>query len=450
MEPNIVQEVESILNDNLDHTFFSWSKQANLNPIHAHRAEGVYLYDHQGNRYLDFSSQLMNVNIGHGRQEVSEAVAQQMQALSYVAPSFATDARGKLGKKLAEITPGNLTKTFFTLGGAEAIENAIKLARLYTGRSKIITQYRSYHGATIGAISAGGDPRKLEVDQQQLPNIIHVENPYTYRCPWYSSSPGECGERAIKNLENTLKYEGPQNVAAILMEGESGTSGCIKYPPFYLKAVSELCNKYGILFIADEVMSGFGRTGKWFGVDNHGVTPDILCMAKGLTAGYIPLGGIIVTDKIAQKFNDRYLPLGLTYSAHPVACAAALAVIDIYEKEGLIHRAAKMGHYIDQSMLSLFVQHPSIGDWRNTGMLGCLELVKNRDTKEPMAPWNAKPSEMGVMKEVAAKIRELGMFTFVKWNFIFIAPPLTITKAEIDQGLEIISEALLIADKACY
>ncbi|WP_405415719.1 aminotransferase class III-fold pyridoxal phosphate-dependent enzyme [Maribacter sp. Asnod1-A12] len=453
MNNTIDKKVENdvdVWQQNLDFTYFSWSKQKGISPIKVEKTEGVYLYDESGKKYLDFSSQLMNVNIGHGRKEIADAVYKQMQSISFVAPSNATRVRGELGAKLAEITPGNLTKTFFTLGGAEANDNAIKLARLHTGRHKVITHYRSYHGATLATISAGGDPRKLSVDASQLPNIVHVENPYSYRCPWYSSSPEECGTRAIQNLKNTILYEGPQNVAAILMEGESGTSGCIKYPPFYLKKVKELCEEYGILFIVDEVMSGFGRTGKWFGINNHEVTPDIMTMAKGLTSGYLPLGAMITTDTIAKAFDDKPLPLGLTYSAHSVSCAAALEVINITEKENLVERAAKMGTYIESQIEKLKEKHPSIGDFRNTGMLGCLELVKNRETKEPMAPWNAKPSEMGVMGKVAASIKAQGMFTFVKWNQIYIAPPLTITKEEINKGLAIISEALLIADTQCY
>ena len=437
----------SYTKQNLDHTFFSWATQGSLNPTNISHAEGVYLYTDNGKRIIDFSSQLMNVNIGHGRKEVMQAVMDQMSAVSFVSPSFATDVRGQLGAKLAEITPGNLTKSFFTLGGAEAIDNAIKLARLYTGRHKIITQYRSYHGATMAAISAGGDPRKLQVDANQVPNMIHVENPYTYRCPWYSTSEEECGERAIQNLENIINYEGGSNIAAILMEGESGTSGCIKYPPFYLKKVKSVCEKHGILFIADEVMSGFARTGKWFGVDNHEITPDILCFAKGVTAGYLPLGGIIVTDTIAKHYDDKYLPLGLTYSAHPVSCAAALAVLDIYEKEDLCHRASVMGAYIDSSISELKAKHPSLGDWRNTGMLGCIELVKSRETKEPMSEWNKPLSK--AMSEVKSRLVELGMFTFAKWNFIFVAPPLTITETEVDEGMGIISQVLSIADRYC-
>jgi taurine--2-oxoglutarate transaminase len=435
--------------DNLDYTLFSWSAQGGLNPIHATKAEGVYLWDKSGKKYIDFSSQLMNVNIGHGRKEVRDAVVKQMDAFSFMAPSFASDERGKLGKKLAEITPGNLTKTFFTLGGAEAIENAIKMARHYTGRHKIMCQYRAYHGATLTAISAGGDPRKLTVDSQQAPNIVHVQNPYAYRCPWYSNSIEECGERGIANLEKVLIYEGPENFAAIVMEGESGTSGCIKYPPFYLKKVREVCDKYGILLIIDEVMSGFCRTGKWFGVDHHEIVPDMICMAKGMTSGYIPLGGVIVTDTIAAAYDDQPMPLGLTYSAHTVSCASANAVIKVYEDDHLMARTNEMGVYMNEQMEVLKAKHPSIGDWRNTGLLGCIELVKNRETKEPMAPYNAKPSQMGVMKKVAASIKDQGMFTFVKWNFIFVAPPLIITKEQIDEGLDIISNALSIADEGC-
>ncbi len=441
--------MNEIIKNNLDYTLFSWGKQGNLNPINAHRAKGSYVYDRDGKKYLDFSSQLMNVNIGHGDQRITEAVTRQMQELSYVYPGMATDVRGQLGKKLAELTPGNLTKTFFTLGGAEAIENAIKLARIYTGRHKIITHYRSYHGATYGAISAGGDPRKFDVDALSPNNFVHVENPYAYRCPWNSSSIEECGERAIAHLERVVKFENPDAIAAILFEGESGSSGCIKYPPMYLKRVRELCDKYGILLIDDEVMSGFGRTGKMFAIDHHDVTPDIMCLAKGLTSGYLPLGGITVTDTIAEYFNDKPMLLGLTYSAHAVACAAALENLKIIEEEHLVDRAAEMGQYIEGEVEKLKEKHPSIGDFRNTGLLGCIELVKNHETKEPITPWNAKPNEMEVTNKMAAKIRELGMFTFVRWNWIFIAPPLNVSKAEVDEGLKIISEAIAIADGYC-
>lgn len=444
-----ISEKEEILRNNLDYTIFSWSKQSGLNPLNIKTAKGVYLYDRSGKRILDFSSQLMNMNIGHGHPRVKEAVMKQMEEVSFVHPGMITKARGELGKKLAEITPGTLKKTFFTNAGAEAIENAIKFARLYTGRHKIVSLYQSYHGASYGAMSVGGDPRKLPHDTQQSPNFIHVENPFFYRCPWNSKTPEECTENAIAHMERVIKYEGPNNVAAILMEGESGSSGCIKYPPNYWKRVREIGDRYGILLIADEVMSGFGRTGKWFGVDNHDVVPDIMCFAKGLTCGYLPLGGIIVKEELINHFNDKPLPIGLTYSAHAVACAAAVEVLKIYEDENLIGNAAKMGTYITQQVEKLKDKHPSIGDFRTTGLLGCIELVKNRKTKEPMAPWNATPTEMEIMNKVNAKLVELGMFTFVRWNYIFTCPPLCITKDEMDEGLEIISKGIAVADEYC-
>jgi taurine--2-oxoglutarate transaminase len=444
-EPATISETQEIIQDNLDYTLFSWSKQKGIAPIAVQRAEGVYLYDYDGKRYIDFSSGLINVNIGHGNQRVTDAVVRQMQEVSYVTPGCVTKARGDLGKKLAEITPGNLQKTLFTVCGATAIENAVKLARMYTGRHKIIARYRAFHGSSYGAMTAGGDPRKLPSDSQQAPNFIHVEDPYCYRCPW-GKEINSCNRECVSHIERIIEFEGPENIAAILMEGESGSSGCIKYPPDYLQKVRALCDRYGILLIADEVMSGFGRTGKWFACELHGVVPDMIATAKGITAGYLPLGALIVTDKIAEHFNDRVLWLGLTYSAHPVACAAGVEVLKIYEDENLIENAAAMGRYIDQQVALLKERHPCIGDFRNTGLLGCLELVKNRVTKEPMAPFNAKPEEMAVMNQVAGKLKQLGMYAFVRWNYVFIAPPLSISREQVDEGLAIISEALRIAD----
>jgi taurine--2-oxoglutarate transaminase len=436
-----------VVQQNLEHTLFSWSKQSGLAPIQIARAEGVYLWDEQGRKILDFSSQLMNVNIGHGNQRITDAVSRQMKEVSYIYPGMVTKVRGQLGRKLAEICPGNLNKAFFTLGGSESIENAIKLARIYTGRHKIIAQYRSYHGATYGAVSAGGDPRKFAVDSQGVPNIIHVENPYAYRCPWGTSDAESCGNMAARNLEQVILYENPGSIAAILMEGESGSSGCIKYPPNYWKQVRAIADKYGILLIADEVMSGFGRTGKWFGVDNHGVVPDLMCMAKGITSGYVPLGALMVSDTIAAHFEQNALPLGLTYSAHPVACAAALENIAIMEEEDMPGNARRLGGYLEKRVAELAEIHPSIGDFRNTGLFGCIELVRNRQTKMPLVPWNAAPSESEPSNRIAAKLKELGMFTFVRWNWIFIAPPLCINEAQIDEGLAMISQALNIADE---
>jgi taurine--2-oxoglutarate transaminase len=437
-------ETEEIIQDNQEYTLFSWSKQKGTNPIAVKYGEGVYLYAYDGKRYIDFSSGLMNVNIGHGDQRLTAAVVKQMQEVSYVTPSCVTKVRGELGKKLAEICPGDLHKAFFTVCGATSIENAIKLARLYTGRHKILSRYQSYHGASIGAISASGDPRRIPVDAQQAPNFVHFDLPYLYR---FEHGEETLLKDSVAQLERILAYEGPNNFAAILLEGQSGSSGCFMYPEGYLKAVRELCNKHGILLIIDEVMSGFGRTGKWFGFQRHDIVPDMIAMAKGLTCGYLPLGCVMVSDKIASKYDDAVLPIGLTYSAHPVSCAAALETLKIYEEDNLIENAAAMGKYMDKKIEELKTKHPSIGDWRNEGLLGCLELVKNRTTKEPMAPFNAKPDEMVVMNRVATKIRELGMYTFVRWGFIFIAPPLCINKTQIDEGLAIISEAIKIADE---
>ena len=444
IDPLRQNESDSIIQDNLDYTLFSWSKQKGIVPIAVKYAKGVYLYDYDDKRYIDFSSGLMNVNIGHGDQRITDAVVKQMQEVSYVTPSCVTKVRGELGKKLAEICPGDLNKSFFTLCGATSIENAIKLARLYTGRHKILTRYQSYHGSSLGAMAASGDPRKIPVDGQQAPNFVHFDLPYKYR--WEYGEENLLKE-AVAGLERMIGYEGPSNIAAILLEGESGSSGCLQYPVGYLQAVREICNKHGILLIMDEVMSGFGRTGKWFGFENHGIVPDMIAMAKGLTCGYLPFGCLQVSDKIATKFDDIVLALGLTYSAHPVACAAALQTLKIYEDDNLISNAAAMGNYVTRQVELLKQKHPSIGDFRTTGLLGCIELVKNKITKEPMAPFNAKPDEMMVMNKVAAKIKELGMYTFVRWSYIFIAPPLCVTKEQVDEGLAIISEAITIADK---
>jgi taurine--2-oxoglutarate transaminase len=443
MQANTLSETGNIIRDNLDYTLFSWSKQKGLAPIAVQYGEGVYLYDYDGKRYLDFSSGLMNVNIGHGNKRIGEAVSKQMQEVSYVTPGCVTKVRGELGKKLASLFPGDLNKSFFTVCGASAIENSIKLARLYSGRHKIISRYQSYHGSAYGVMSAGGDPRKLPADAQQAPNFVHVDIPYPYRSQHDNAN---LLEESIAQLERIVAYEGPGNIAAILLEGESGSSGCLQYPDGYLAGVREICNKHGILLIIDEVMSGFGRTGKWFGFQHHNIIPDMVTMAKGITSGYLPFGCLMVSDKIASHFDDNFLALGLTYSAHPVCCAAALETIKIYEEENMIENAAAMGKYLSDRAEAMKKQHPSIGDFRTRGLLGCFELVKNRTTKEPMAPFNASASEMTIMNKVAARIKELGMYTFVRWSYVFVAPPLCVTKEQIDEGLAILSDAFTIAD----
>ncbi len=437
---------EQIINDSKQYSLFSWSAQAALNPIAVERAEGVYLYDYDGTKIIDFSSGLMSVNIGHGDQRVTEAVVAQMQQVSFVTPSCTTEIRAKLAKKLAEICPGNLNKAFFTLCGTSSIDNAIKLARLYTGRHKIVGRYRAFHGGSIGGMSVGGDPRKLANDSQQMPNTVLLDDPY-YFFGMKNLDDDTKLSLSLEYVERIIHFEGKTNIAAFIMEGESGSSGCLHYPKGYLKGIKALCEKYGILFIADEVMSGFGRTGKWFGFENHDIEPDMVCMAKGLTSSYLPLGCLMVSDTIAAKFDNTPMMIGLTYNAHPVSMAAALAVINIYESDNLIENTRKMGAYLESKITKMRAKHPSMGAFRNTGLLGCLDVLKNKTTGELISPYNGAGDDLKVTNLIAGKLRALGLYTFVRWGYIFIAPPLCVTEAEIDEGLAIISEALKISDE---
>jgi taurine--2-oxoglutarate transaminase len=435
---------EEIISLNREYVFFTWAVQSRVDPIPAVRSEGVYFWDADGKRYLDFSSQLMNVNVGHGNPKIVQAIQEQVARMAYVYPGIATEPRGRLGQLLAEITPGDLGKTLFTLGGAEANENALKFARLYTGRHKIVARYRSYHGATAGAMALSGDPRRLPVEPL-IPGVVHVMDPYCYRCP-FGWTLETCHRECIAHVEQVIQFEGPENVAAVLLEGVTGTSGIIIPPDDYWPRMREMCDRYGILLIDDEVMSGFGRTGEWFGVDHWGVAPDIMTMAKGITAGYVPLGAVIVSRAIADHFADRPLPMGLTYSGHPVGTAAAIATIEVYREEKLVENARAMGAILKQGLEELKAKHPSVGDVRSIGLFAVIELVKDRETKEPLAPWNAKPHEMGVMAQVPGALRERGMYTFSKWNWIFVVPPLSIDETELRDGLRILDEVLDITD----
>lgn len=435
---------EEIIRLNRDYTLFSWAAQGTVDPIPVVRAEGVYLWDADGRRYLDFSSQLMNVNIGHSHPRVIAAIKEQADRLLYAAPSFATQVRGELGRLLAEITPGNLKKTFFTLGGAEAVENAIKIARMVTGRHKIVTRYRSYHGATYGALSAGGDPRRLAVEPG-ISGIVRVLDPYCYRCP-FGQEPATCRRECIAHVEQVIQFEGPENVAAVLMEGVTGTSGIIVPPDDYWPRLRQICDRYGILLIADEVMSGFGRTGEWFAVDRWDVVPDMITMAKGITSGYLPLGAVIVSEDIAAFFEDRVFWGGLTYSGHPMSCAAAIATIGVYQEDGLLENTRRMERVMAEGLADLQARHPSVGQSRGVGLFWIIELVRDRSTREPLVPWNAKAHELGPMPQVGRHLRDHGLYTFIKWNWIFVVPPLCITSDQIAEGLGIIDRALEIAD----
>jgi taurine--2-oxoglutarate transaminase len=437
---------QEVVDLNREYVFFSWSVQSAVNPIPVERAEGVYFWDVDGKRYIDFASQLMNVNTGHQHPRIVQAIKDQADKLCYVYPGMATDVKGELGRLLAEITPGDLKKSFFALGGAEANDNAIKLTRLYTGRHKIIARYRSYHGATYGAVTLSGDPRRLPVEPT-IPGVIHVMDPYCYRCP-FGWTLETCHRECIDHVEQVVKFEGPENVAAIFLEGVTGSSGIIIYPDEYWPRMREIADKYGILLVDDEVMSGFGRTGKWFGIDNWGVVPDVMTMAKGLTAAYVPLGAVVVSRDIAAYFEDRMLPLGLTYSGHTLACATAVATINVYREDKLIENTLTMGKVLGEELEEIKAKHPSVGDVRYIGLFSVIEVVKDKATKEPMAPWNAKPSEMGAMADVAKFLRDNGLYTFVRWNWIFAVPPLCITELQLKDGLAIIDKALEITDAA--
>jgi taurine--2-oxoglutarate transaminase len=430
---------EEIVRLSREHTFFSWSVQGALDPIAIDRAEGVYLYTPDGTRILDFNSQLMSVNIGHGDRRVIDAITAQALKLQYVQPAFATEIRARLGQKLAEILPGDMDKVFFTLGGAEAIENAIKLARHVTGRTKILARYRSYHGATLGAMTLTGDPRRWANE----PGIVGVVRyPDTHR--WGEKEPRPV-EESLRGLEDVIMYEGPHTIAAVFLETIVGTNGILIPPDGYIQGVRALCDKYGVLMVADEVMAGFGRTGQWFAVDHWGVTPDLMTMAKGLTSSYLPLGAVAMRHGIAEKFETTMYYGGLTYSSHPVSLAAALATIGVYEEDGLIANARRMGDVMRRHHEALYARHPSVGTHRSLGLFGIIDLVRSRAPYVPMTGFNGTSDEM---KAIGKYFRDHGLYTMIANNSIHTNPPLSITEEQLGEGFEIIDRALAIADEA--
>jgi taurine---2-oxoglutarate transaminase len=419
------------------HTISEWAAQGAVDPIPVARAEGVYFWTPEGKRFIDFNSQLMCVNIGHSEPRVIRAIQQQVERLCYVTPSgMTTEPRARLGAKLAEITPGDIDVFFFTNGGAEANENAFKIARAYTGRSKILARYRSYHGGTAGAIAATGEPRRWT--QPPMPGFVHVLDPYHgVQRGWDTT------EESLRHTEEVIQLEGPQTIAAFILESVTGTNGILVPPDGYMQGVRALCDKYGILMIADEVMSGFGRTGKWFAIDHWGVVPDLITMAKGLTSAYVQLGAVGMRRPIADSFRDKPFPGGLTYSSHPVACAAALATIAVMEEDGIVDRASRTGDLMSRLLADLAAHHPCVGAVRSIGLFGVVELVRNKTTREPMAPFNGTSPEMTALGKF---FRQEGLFTFVRWNYFFTNPPLTITEAELREGFAIIDRALATAD----
>ncbi len=415
------------------HTLFEWSAQGAANPIAVAGAEGCWFWTPEGKRYLDFNSQLMCVNIGHGDRRVIKAIQDQAAALAYANPFMATGPRARLGQKLATITPGDIDTFFFTNGGADANENALKIARMYTGRHKVLARYRSYHGATAGAMALTGDPRRWAAEPG-IPGVVHVADPYHgVQRGW-----DDVG-LALANLEEVIQFEGPQTIAAFFIEPVTGTNGILVPPDGYIQGIRDLCTKYGILLVADEVMSGFGRTGEWFAVDHWKVVPDLLTMAKGLTSAYVPLGAVGMRRAIADHFQARVFYGGLTYNSHPLACAAALATLAVYEEDGLIERAKQMGRLMASLLADLTAHHPIVGATRSIGLFGIVELVKDRQSMEPMAPYNGTSPEM---VKLGKFFREQGLYTFVRWNTFFTNPPLTITEEELRHGFGIIDRGL--------
>lgn len=432
---------QEVYKNDRDYIIHSWSVQAKNTPIVFKEAKGCYFFDENGKKYLDMASQLVNLNIGHQHPKVVKAIQDQAEKACFVAPGFAYESRSSLGKLLSEITPAGINHFFFTNGGSDANENAIKIARLATGKFKIIARYRSYHGATFGSISLTGDPRRPPVEPG-IPGIVRVFDPYCYRCT-FGKECGKCNLECISHIEETIMFENPDTVAAIIIESVTGSNGVFIPPVEYYKELRRLCDKYKILLIADEVMSGFGRTGEWFGVDNFGIVPDIITIAKGINSGYIPMGAVGISDAITEAIYNKNLPCGLTYSGHPIACAASVATINVYKEEKLIENARVQGNLMSELLKEQIEKHKCVGDVRNIGLFGVIELVKNRETKEPIVPWNGNGE---VMDKVKQSLLENGIYLYQRWNYMFVVPPCIINEDEMREAFAAIDKALSIAD----
>ncbi len=428
-----------------DYTMFSWSAQGKVAPIAMTKAQGCFFWDASGKKYFDMNSQLMCSNIGHGHPKVIQAIKDQAEELAFAGPNFSTRVRAEIGPKLAKHMPGDLKRFFFTLGGAEACENAIKYAKFYTKRHKIITRHRSYHGATQGAISLTGDPRRWP-NEPSMPGVIRIFDPFKYRSHLYieGMTDEEFSHKCLEQLEETLMYENPESVAAIFIETVTGSNGIIPPPNGYLQGLRKICDKYGILMVCDEVMCGLGRTGEWFAVDHWKVVPDIIYMAKGLTCGYLPLGCVAVSQKIANEFENRVFSGGLTYQSHPMCLAASCAVLDVLEEEKVVENCKDMGKVMGKLMQDLKQVHKSVGDVRNIGLFGVIELVKDRKTKEPMAPFGGTSEVMG---RVMGYLKENGIFAFAFGHMVHTNPPLVVNEQELSEAFKVIDGALKIADE---
>ena len=425
------------------HVFHSWSAQGALNPLPIAAAEGSYFWDYDGRRYLDFSSQLVNTNIGHQHPGVTAAIAAQTRKLTTIAPQHANEARGEAATRLAALAPEGMEKVFFTNGGADANENAIRMARLHTGRSKVLSFYRSYHGNTGAAITATGDPRRWP--NEFATGHVHFFGPHLYRSPFWATTPEQESERALQHLEQVIQYEGPATIAAVLLETIVGTAGVLIPPPGYLAGVRALCDKYGIVYIADEVMCGFGRAGRWFAFEDHDLVPDLITFAKGSNSGYVPIGGVIISDPIAATFSDRVFPGGLTYSGHPLGCASIVATIDAMRDEGIIDNAVRIGaEVLGPGLRELAERHPVIGEVRGTAVFWALDLVSNRETKEMLAPYGGSSEAVNAL---VADCKARGLLPLVNYNRLHVVPPCTVTESEAKEGLAILDESLAVADR---
>ncbi|MFB8111079.1 aspartate aminotransferase family protein [[Kitasatospora] papulosa] len=429
------------------HVFHSWSAQGLIDPLAVAGAEGAYFWDYDGNRYLDLTSGLVFTNIGYQHPVVVAAIQEQAGKLATFAPAFAVEARSEAARLIAQRTPGDLDKIFFTNGGAEAVENAVRMARLHTGRHKVLSAYRSYHGATATAINLTGDPRRWASDTGSA-GVVRFWAPFLYRSPFYAQTEAEECARALQHLEDTLAFEGPATVAAVVLETIPGTAGIMTPPPGYLAGVREICDRHGIVFVLDEVMAGFGRTGKWFAADHHGVVPDLMTFAKGVNSGYVPLGGVAISAEIAATFDTRPYPGGLTYSGHPLACAAAVATINVMEDEKIVEGAAHLGeHVLGPGLRELAERHPSVGEVRGLGAFWALELVRDRETREPLVPYNATGEANGPMAAFGAACKKNGLWPFINMNRTHVVPACNITEAEAKEGLAALDTALSVADE---
>ncbi|MDP6590404.1 MAG: aminotransferase class III-fold pyridoxal phosphate-dependent enzyme [Alphaproteobacteria bacterium] len=415
-----------------------WAAQNAVHPVtRMEHGDGAYIFDSEGRKYLDFSAQLVNVNLGHGHAKVVRAIQEQAARLCYIGPHFTTEARDALGAKLAKIAPGDIATAFFTDSGSEANEIAMTIARLVTGRRKIMTRYRSYHGTTSGALSASGDPRRVAVGYEQ-PNVVRIFDPYCHRCSFKLSYP-ECGVHCAASVEEVIQREGPEQIAALLAEPMTAAAAGIDPPAEYFPMLRRICDRYGILLIADEVITGFGRTGKWFAMNHWDVVPDMITSAKGLTSGYVPMGVVLMRDHIARHFDDNWIPLGSTQTANPIACAAAVAALDAYEEDGLIENAAAMGVVLSDSLEELKRGHACISDVRSLGLLACVELVSDAETGEPLS---AKFGHGDSIEWIKRRVLELGLEVRVSDHFILIGPPLCITAQEIAWAVTVLDEIL--------